>query len=203
MNRKLFLLLFLISPLLLMGQSSDLSKYLEGAVPVVNGQVTFEKTYQVPGKSRAEIYVLLKDYTLNQIINGPNHLEQCSFTETDSINGILAASIEENLYFKRKAWVTHYVRFYYQLIYRIDDGNFSVQMRRMYYLYDDDKREEEYRAENWIVDSEALNKKKDGLTRISGKFRKYTIDRKDEIFKGAAKSVGVTPSKKIIIVDEE
>lgn len=35
---------------------------------------------------------------------------------------------------------------------------------------------------NVISDRYALNKKKNGLARIFGKFRKGTIDRKDQIF---------------------
>ena len=37
-------------------------------------------------------------------------------------------------------------------------------------------------AENWITDKYGLNKNKTKLSRMSGKFRKKTIDRKDEIF---------------------
>ena len=38
------------------------------------------------------------------------------------------------------------------------------------------------RAEEWITDENALNKKKDNLSKYSGKFRRKTIDRKDNIF---------------------
>ena len=40
----------------------------------------------------------------------------------------------------------------------------------------------ETRAEEWITDKEGLNKSKTKLSKISGKFRRKTIDRKDEIF---------------------
>lgn len=195
--------MILLLPFVANAQKEDISKYLVGAVPVVNGQVTFDKTYETPGKTKDELFSLLKGYTQSQILNGPNHLEQCAITESDSINGVLAASVEEYLYFKKKAWVSHYVRFYYQLIYRIQDGQFSIQLRRINYLYDDERSsDEEYRAEDWIVDSEALNSDKTKLTRIAGKFRKFTIDRKDEIFRGAALAAGAVLPKKIIYVDE-
>ena len=38
------------------------------------------------------------------------------------------------------------------------------------------------KAEEWITDKYALNKKGTKLSRISGKFRRKTIDRKDNIF---------------------
>ena len=41
------------------------------------------------------------------------------------------------------------------------------------------------RAEEWITDSEALNKTQTKLYPRSGKFRRKTIDRVKEIFEGA------------------
>ena len=40
----------------------------------------------------------------------------------------------------------------------------------------------EVNAEEWITDENALNKAKTKLLKYSGKFRRKTIDRKDEIF---------------------
>ena len=39
-----------------------------------------------------------------------------------------------------------------------------------------------YRAEDWITDKWGLNKKQTKLARVSGKFRRKTIDRKDYLF---------------------
>ena len=39
-----------------------------------------------------------------------------------------------------------------------------------------------YKAEEWITDEYGLKKSKEKLSRVSGKFRKKTIDRKDYIF---------------------
>lgn len=190
MKNKLFVSLVFLATLFpapsVAQESATPSKYLAGAVPTVNGQVVFEETYEVPGKSKLEIYGVLKAYTEQEILKGENHLEQCALTETDSLGGLLAASVEERLYFTRKAWVSHSVRFYYQLIYRINDERFTVCMRRINYMYDDVPREEDLRAEDWITDGEALNKDKTKLTRKAGKFRKHTIDRKDQIFQAAA-----------------
>ena len=54
----------------------------------------------------------------------------------------------------------------------------------------------------WITDKEALNKAQTKLLKIPGKFRRFTIDRKDEIFNGAAKAVGAAGKKKVIEVYE-
>ena len=201
--KKILILLFLALPFVAIAQKdSDQSKYLKGAVPITNGKVTFSKTYEVPGKDKIEIFNLLKAYTQEEVLKGENHLEQCGITDSDSLRGVLAASVEEYLYFKRTALVNHRVRFYYQLVYHIEDGKFTIEMRRLQYLYDDINTDEIYYAEEWITDFNALKNNGKKLTRIGGKFRKFTIDRKDEIFVNAAKAAGAKFKKKIIVVEE-
>ena len=201
--KKIILLLFIFLPFAATAQNKgDISKYLKGAVKITNGEVTFDKTYEVPNKDKFQIFELLKEYTQKNIIEGENHLQQCGITESDSVRGLLAATMEEYLYFKRTAFVSHRVRFYYQLIYKIEDGKFNVQMRRMQYLYDDINTDEIYDAEKWITDNNALKKNGTQLTRIGGKFRRFTIDRKDEIFHGAAKATGAKIKMKMVEVEE-
>jgi len=207
--KKLLLILWLALPMAAAAQSdspNDMTRYLEGAVPLKNGYVCFEKSYKAAGKTRAELFRLLKDYTQKQLVEGENHLEQARITEADSTTGIIAASMEEWLYFKKKAWVTHRTRFFYQLIYRIEDGGFSIEMRRIHYLYEETEVPgitTTYHAEKWITDEEALNRSKTKLTRIGGKFRRFTIDRKDEIFTGAARAAGALKRVTRVVEVEE
>lgn len=201
------LLLFFGSPRSLQAQKQDdIAKYLSGAVTLKNGYVEFEKSYNVPGKSQADIYSLLKNYIQENLVDGPESLKQSRIVKADSANYTVVADIEEWLYFKRKAWVTHRTRFYYQIIAQAEDGRLNIIMRRIHYLYDDEERPglaEPYHAEEWITDDVALNKNKTKLTRIAGKFRQHTIDRKDEIFLGAARAVGaVKKVTKVIEVEE-
>ena len=72
----------------------------------------------------------------------------------------------------------------------------------MQYLYDDINSDEIYYAENWITDHNALKKNGTQLTRIGGKFRRFTIDRKDEIFRGAANAAGAKKKMKMVEVEE-
>ena len=58
-----------------------------------------------------------------------------------------------------------------------------------------------YRAEKWITAEEAMNKAKTKLLKIPGKFRRFTIDRKDEIFRGAAKAAGIATTRTIVVED--
>ena len=197
----LFIALLLALPL--SAQQSEDEKYLAGAVPVNEaGFVEFKKTYTVRNKSKGEIYHSLKEYTQREIVEGENHLEQARITEADSANGVIAASMEEYLYFKRKAWTMDRVRFYYQLVFEVTDSTYTVTMRNLHYLYDDVPSPQDYRAENWITDEEALNKAGTKLTRVAGKFRRFTIDRKDEIFLGAARAAGAV-RKVVRYVEEE
>lgn len=197
----LFLSLLLALPL--SAQQSEDEKYLAGAVPVNEaGFVEFKKTYKVRNKSKGEIYHSLKEYTQREVVEGENHLEQARITEADSARGVIAASMEEYLYFKRKAWTMDRVRFYYQLVYEVTDSTYTVTMRNLHYLYDDVPSPSDYRAENWITDEAALNKSRTKLTRVAGKFRRFTIDRKDEIFLGAARAAGAV-RKVVRYVEEE
>ena len=54
--------------------------------------------------------------------------------------------------------------------------------RGIVYLYDEERDPQTYYAEEWITDRYGLNKKQDKLARVSGKFRRKTIDRKDYLF---------------------
>ncbi|MDO4929927.1 MAG: DUF4468 domain-containing protein [Bacteroidales bacterium] len=202
--KKILLFLFMVVPVLAVAQKDeDLSKYLAGAVPVnSSGFVQFDKAYTVTGKSQLEIFRLLRDYVQTEIVGGENSLAQARITEADSARGTVVASMEEYLYFKRKAWTMDRVRFYYQLVFFIEDGKFRVEMRNLHYLYDDVPSPSDYRAENWITDEEALNKSKTKLLRVPGKFRRFTIDRKDAIFIGAARAAGADRKVHVETVEE-
>ncbi|MBQ1645356.1 MAG: hypothetical protein II052_00510, partial [Prevotella sp.] len=65
------------------------------------------------------------------------------------------------------------------------DGHANVTLSRISYQYEQDRPDSqgvETVAEEWITDESALNKKKTKLARYTGKFRRKTIDRKDNIF---------------------
>ncbi len=187
----------------------DLTRYLaKDAVPVVNGYVQFDTTVSAPGKTKAQLFTALKNYVQTALVEGAEHLPQARITEADSLEGVVAASMEEYLYFKRSKWATHRVRFFYQLVCTVKDGEYSLMMRNLHYRYVAEEApgnyDEDLRAEQMITDKEALAKKGTKLTRIGGKFRRHTIDRKDGIFAGAAKAAGVAKKKyKTVVVEED
>ena len=208
--KKIALFLMMLFPLGMAAQKQqDMSKYLAGAVPQQNGIVIFEKSYEVPNKTQAEIYESLKTYLTEAVLQGENALQQTRIQEEVPENGTMAIAVEEYLYFKRKPLVTDGTRFYYQLVTQAEDGKFTITMRRIRYIYDLTETPSTqanpdvcFTAEKWITDKEALNKKQTKLLKIPGKFRRFTIDRKDEIFNGAAKAVGAAGKKRVIEVYE-
>ena len=186
----------------------NVDRYLaKDAVPLVNGYVQFDRTVSAPGKSKAELYTALKKYVQTALVEGEEHLPQARVTEADSVDGVIAASMEEYLYFKRTKWAVHRVRFFYQLVCTVKDGEFGLMMRNLHYRYVPEEApgsyDEDLRAEKMITDEEALTKKGTKLTRIGGKFRRFTIDRKEEIFNGAAKAAGVAKKYKTVLVEED
>ena len=54
--KKFLLLTLMLLPVFAIAQETTDSKYLAGAVPIVNGKVTFTKEIKVPNLSQAQIY---------------------------------------------------------------------------------------------------------------------------------------------------
>lgn len=166
-------------------------KYLAGAVPEENGFVIFRQTYDCPGKSQADIYDALEGYA-KSLLKSKVHLVQCRITQMTPEEGVVAASMEETLTFKSTNWILDTARFFYQIAFVAHDGKFEVMLRRIHYIYEPMEVhgvETGLAAEDWITDREALNKKGQ-LRKIAGKkFRRATIDRKDELFRGAYDAV--------------
>ncbi|MEG1727966.1 MAG: DUF4468 domain-containing protein [Bacteroidaceae bacterium] len=206
MTRKIIILLLVCIPFVGFAQSKNVNKkYMQGAVTVKNGMVEFEKTYEDKRKSKNEIYNLLLVYA-QKLVKSENQLQQSRITEENASEGLISLSMEENLYFKKGKWTTDATRFFYQLIIRVNEGSFTVTMRRIRYIYDEERKPGGimYNAESWITDQASINKKGTGLLKLCGKFRCKTIDRKNELFRNAAISVrGERKVVRQILVKEE
>lgn len=157
-------------------------KYLAGAVPLINGRVIFETTIEAQGKSAGQIYdIMLKE--LQNIAKEDGQFEQSRVTLEDKDNFRLVANYQEWLVFKSTALVLDRTRLMYHIMVECSDGNATVKMMRISYLYDEERDPQTFVAEEWITDKYGLTKKQNKLSRVSGKFRKKTIDRKDYLFK--------------------
>jgi len=94
----------------------------------------------------------------------------------------LIGSYQEWMVFKSTALVLDRTRFLYHLIGECSDGEVKLSLTRIVYIYDEERDPQTIVAEDWITDQYGLNKKQTKLARVSGKFRRKTIDRKDFIF---------------------
>lgn len=159
------------------------AKYLvENAVPMVDGKVTWKTTINAPGKSAQQIYDILLAQ-LNKMVNEENQLtERSKVAIQDQANHQLGATFHEWLVFKNTALSLDRTVLNFQLIADCSDGKADVQMTRVSYDYELERDPTHYTAEEWISDKYAVNKKHTKLTKLSAKFRRKTIDRKDFIF---------------------
>ena len=197
MKKIMFLTAMLIATAAFAQKNNIEKKYGAGAVPVKEGKVVFEEGFQLTGKSKSQIYNSLLAFA-KELTKEENALPQCRISTDDEANGLLAVNMEEWMYFKRTSWVTNRTRFYYQILFQIKDGEYTVTLRNMRYLYDEEHNGGiNYSAEEWITDDKAIVKKGTKLSKYSGKFRTFTIDRKDELFQKAYSTAGGKVKKRV------
>jgi colicin import membrane protein len=101
---------------------------------------------------------------------------------TDSVKYELGATYTEWLVFKSNAIVLDRTQFCFVLQAKCQDGKADITISRIHYIYGEGNQQLRYRAEEWITDKTAVNKKNTRLLPLSGKFRRKTIDRKDFLF---------------------
>jgi colicin import membrane protein len=159
-------------------------KYLAGAVPVVDGKVTFTLDKDIPGKSAQEIYDIVFA-TLEKMTKEENQFKTSQVAIVNKQDHIIGARFKEWLVFQNTFLSLDRTIFNYTVIATCTNEHLNVTISRISYAYEMDRGVNdgmEMRAEEWITDENALNKKKDNLSKYSGKFRRKTIDRKDNIF---------------------
>ena len=186
---KKFLLLFLLFlPLNTQAKEKrDDSPYMKGAVPEINGIVTFSKAFKVPGKSKQQIYSVLKPWITNLVDSSIEAPGQYARTTMDTQDTIVAKVCEWQIY-KQKVLNLDRSRFRYTLAVIIEDGRVQLKQTNLSYYYGEDmegNKGQIYRAEEWITDSRSLNKAQTKLLPQSGKFRRKTVDRAKELFEQA------------------
>ena len=189
--KKLLFAAMMLMPLAAMAQdntweqtekkTTEDTRYLVGAVPEVDGRVVFETTIQAPGKSAKQIFTLLRD-DMQKMTKEPNQIEQSRINIEDEEKGEVVGTYQEWLVFKNKPLVLDRTRFFYTIQVECKAGEAKVKFSHIHYLYDEERDAMVYKAEEWITDRYGLNRKQNKLARVSGKFRRKTIDRVDYIF---------------------
>lgn len=157
-------------------------KYGVGAVSLVNGKIEWDYIISLPGQKADEIYAKVQS-ALEELIQQPEQRDDSRLTAVNKSEHIVAAYLDEELVFSRKAIARDFCHIRYTLIATAKEGELALRLCRITYLYDVGRRtEKQYTANELITDEEAMNATKTKFYPMPGKFRCHTIDRKDEVF---------------------
>lgn len=153
-----------------------------GAVPEVDGKVQWTCDINVPGKNAQQIYdEMLR--IMSKLTKEENQLERSKVALVNEQEHKIASTMQEWLVFTSTFLSLDRTKMSYILNADCEDGHVKLTMERISYVYGEGKDTNYYKAEEWITDKNAVNKKHTRLLPMSGKFRKKTIDRKNELFK--------------------
>ena len=193
MKKNFIFAALLCLPLLLMAGKRDYykdPKYLLGAVPEEEGIVTFKLNFSITDKSEQQIYEILHTYISDSIASKAIHDKAMPYTRIiseEKENGSIVARIEEYMTFSRMFLSLDRTRFRYLLSAKVTGQKVNIVITQISYYYNEDqdgKGGVYYKAEEWIADKVAVNKKGTRLYPRSGKFRRMTVDRIHNIFEG-------------------
>ena len=188
--KKILLLMLMALPLMAAAEKRDDSKYLRGAVPEQNGIVTFTQTISAEGKTQAQLYPIMQNFVKDLVAKGRQDLRTRVLSDEDNT---IVANVEEIMTFRKKFlnWDHCYFRYLINATCTADNKvNLTITKISYYYGFDQEGRNgENYKAEEWISDKEAVNKANTKLYPRSGKFRRKTVDRVQEIFAAAQEAI--------------
>lgn len=182
-NYYISFLLFLFTTLSLQAQEESL--YLEGAVPEVDGKVTFAKMIHLPGISRNDIYKEVYSW-MKQSLDAKNNQSRVvySVNEPTEDEAIVVGVVNDTIVFKSTILSLDRTLINYQIEARIKDAECDLQLTRIAYNY---QKDEKYTAEEMISDDAALNKAKTKIYPGLKKWRIGTIDFVNSVFSDATK----------------
>lgn len=154
----------------------------EGVVPEVDGKIVFSCDVDLPGRTAQQVYEATYAF-----------LDSLSHEEEQIESGIVLFNRDEHaVVAKYCEWLTFSesflsldrTKFKYTMIANCSDGHLHLSMERLSYAYEESnpKGGLHVTAEEWISDKKAVNKKRTRLYPGPAKFRRKTVDRKNQIF---------------------
>lgn len=160
-------------------ESAANEAYEAGEVPVVNGKVTFETTIPAKGLTAKEVEERVDKWIAGRYVK-PKVISVKRFESEKP--GTIIIKGEEYIVFKNTFLVLSRARMYYYLTLTADDGCCNFHLSRITYWYDDEDDNGGIKmiAEDWITDENAFNKK-GKLKKFEGKFRRKTIELKEQL----------------------
>ena len=164
--------------------ADDDTKYLEGAVPEIDGKIVFSKVLDLPGIDQNSIYDYVYSW-LDELMRANNNDSRIVFAEKGK--GQIVAASEEYVIFSSNAIALDRALMNYNLVVRCKPGKCEMQIERIRYNYENKR----YTAEEMISDKVTINKNKSTIYRGYRKYRVSTIDYIDNLFERAKVSLGV------------
>lgn len=157
-------------------------KYLAGAITYNDeNKIEFTLDTDANGKTTKQIYDIVLKYMSELTQNEQNIASRVALV--NDAEHVIANTMDEWLVFSQSFISLDRTEFKYQLIAKISDNHLNLSLCRIIYNYEEGRSTGfKEPAEEVISDKIALNKKKNDLAKIFGKFRRCTIDRKDQIF---------------------
>lgn len=157
-------------------------KYLAGAITYNDeNKIEFTLDTDANGKTAKQIYDIVLKYMSELTQNDQNIASRVALV--NDAEHVIANTMDEWLVFSQSFISLDRTEFKYQLIARISDNHLNLSLCRIIYNYEEGRSTGfKEPAEEVISDKIALNKKQNDLAKIFGKFRRCTIDRKDQIF---------------------
>ena len=157
-------------------------KYLAGAITYNDeNKIEFTLDTDANGKTAKQIYDIVLKYMSELTQNDQNIASRVALV--NDTEHVIANTMDEWLVFSQSFISLDRTEFKYQLIARISDNHLNLSLCRIIYNYEEGRSTGFMEpAEEVISDKIALNKKQNDLAKIFGKFRRCTIDRKDQIF---------------------
>ncbi len=159
----------------------EYAKYLGNVVPEVNGEVVWEKTFN-NSKNADENYAAMLSF-LTGMTQEEDQLKGSTISIVNKAEHKIVAHFEEWMVFTNSFLSLDRTRFIYTLVTECKDNQVYVKIFRISYWYEEQRDGgERFKAEEWITDKYGLNKKHTRLAKISGKFRRKTVDRIEQIY---------------------
>ena len=172
---------------------TDFTPYMQGAVPVENGLVTFSKTFTATGKNKEELYNRIASWASARYM--PN-IENGKWTDRDYFRNLAYASAKvdesgnktqivcqgnEEIVFTNKILERDYAEIEYKLNITVDNDMAKATMTNIAYVYTFTSERERVTAESYITDETAFTKK-GKFIKQNRKFRVKTVDLANELF---------------------
>ncbi len=157
--------------------------YLGDVVPVnAEGDVVWERTFKNT-LSAEENYDRMMGY-LKRLMTQETMNKESRIALVNKAEMSIACHVDEYITFSSNFISLDRSHLIYTLLVSCADNAVTVKAYRISYWYDENRNGGvRYQAETWITDKYAVNKKHTKLLPISGKFRRKTVDRMEQLMK--------------------